>query len=422
MVVVVLLAAPSVPVPPVGAGPLAVASASLVGASPSAPGGHLVSYSSSVDGWPLSYEEWLPTGYTSGSSYPLAVYLHGEVGQSGTWVRGGVVSGLMATAWGTTLIQAARSHGFLLIALNTRTGDGFYVNSPFTGPQQTDVLDAIAHEEEIRSVASLYLVGDSMGSVGALQIADHLPGAFAGIGSIEGCTDVFEMLQWRNTQHQSGPVAQTLQSSGGQWPNGSAVAAGLFYYESAARFFPGNLTNLRLYYAAGGQARSCPSNASVYAFQQANNTILRPSCLVAARVAEPANCTGPLATLSGNEPGSYLWRYDYVANGTHNGSILDAADMLAFWAGSVPGGVVCGLPGATPVPCARPGVATSPFTTQYYDSSVDGALLSYCEWLPSSVQRRRAVPCPSLPPWEGVSREFSLHGYRRGHPDPGRPR
>src|SRR5579863_666585 len=59
-----------------------------------------VSYNSSVDGFPLSYAEWLPLGYSSLKATPLIVYLHGLEGNSNATVRGGVESDLTVALTG----------------------------------------------------------------------------------------------------------------------------------------------------------------------------------------------------------------------------------------------------------------------------------------------------------------------------------
>jgi pimeloyl-ACP methyl ester carboxylesterase len=385
-----LLALPPMPVPAVSSdvGSLAGAASPAAAAS----GSIKVSYYSTTDGWPLSFTEWLPAGYAAGGSYPLAVYLHGELGTNSSWVPGGVSSGLQSQSWGPGVIAAARVHGFLLIALNTRTRAGYYVNSPYTGPQEKDVLDAIAVEEARRNVSGVFLFGNSMGAEGALVLAGDHPGEFAGVGSVAGCPDAYETLQYREAVGNTSGVAESLQPTGGLWPNQSAASDALFHSLSSARFYPQNLSNLRLYYVAGGQDRSCPNNSTSYGFEQTTDTVLLPTCAIAQRVGEPSNCTVPLSILSGNDPQQYLWRFDYVATGGHTGSILDPGDMFAFWLGAEPGGYVCGAPGAGPTPCARPGNPTGPFTTQYYTSSVDGTLLSYYEWLPAGYTSNERLP------------------------------
>src|SRR5580658_7837529 len=109
------------------------------------PPGTNISYTSSVDGFRLSYLEWLPAGYTASQSYPLAVFLHG-IHSSNGFIEGGA-GGINDISY--SLTSNASSAGFILISLNTRLLDGFYINSPCGGPEEQDVLDAIAHEESL---------------------------------------------------------------------------------------------------------------------------------------------------------------------------------------------------------------------------------------------------------------------------------
>ncbi len=353
----------------------------------------VVDYNSSVDAWNLSFNEWLPASYDSTLSYPLAVYLHPEAGNNSTWYVGGAKQWTLASqSFGASYITAARSLGFILIAINTRTLAGFYVNSPFTGPQEQDVLDAIAFEETRRATDGVYVFGDGMGSVGALSLASHYPTQIAGIGAIAPCGDLFEMLQWRLIQASATSIAQALLPTGGQWPNQTDLARGIYYYLSASRFYPQNFSNIHLYYAVGGNDVQCPNNARTFGYLQGNNTVFVPTCTIATRLGEPAKCTNPLANLSGNYPSAYLWRYAYVPLGRHSGALLNASDMMRFWVGLTAGGAVCGATGKPLVPCSRPGDTVGPFTTQYYLSTVDQVLNSYYEWLPTNYARNGHFP------------------------------
>ncbi|HYK94093.1 MAG TPA: hypothetical protein VEY07_08665, partial [Thermoplasmata archaeon] len=145
------------------------------GGPPPPPGNaQLINYTSSVDGVALSYYEWTPPGYNASASYPLAIFLHGQ------YMDG---NELIVHDGGPQITAAAAAAGFLLISINTpRTTSGFYVNSQYTGPEEQDVLDAIAHEESIRHVGHLYLFGSSMGTLGTYSLAGHHPGMFTGIG------------------------------------------------------------------------------------------------------------------------------------------------------------------------------------------------------------------------------------------------
>ncbi|MCI4340398.1 MAG: hypothetical protein L3J73_03930, partial [Thermoplasmata archaeon] len=172
-----------------------------------------VFYNSSVDNFSLSYEEWLPTAFVPTSSYSLAVFLHGMQG-AGPWQVGGVQSeivpllnnsttsdGLAVGAILRTAISANQS--YILIAPNTRTGAGFYANSPCGGPQEQDLLDAIQHEKQLRHVLRTYLLGFSMGSVGALALAASHPHMFAGVATAGTITDAFAAIAYRAANQHS---------------------------------------------------------------------------------------------------------------------------------------------------------------------------------------------------------------------------
>src|SRR5690348_4979548 len=83
------------------------------------PGETTVAYTSSVDGFALSYSEWLPAGYTPTQTYPLAIYLHHIEDTSGHPRPGGFWNQLSGDGGGPAAISAASAAGFLLIAPNT---------------------------------------------------------------------------------------------------------------------------------------------------------------------------------------------------------------------------------------------------------------------------------------------------------------
>ncbi len=330
--------------------PPAIAS-ELVSGGPAPPKN--VTYQSSVDRFPLSYWEWLPRGFSNASSYPLAVYLHGLNAVESAWVRGGFPTDLNAyTAWGKKVIAAAQSQGFILIALNTRTSDGFYIDSKYSGPQEQDVLDAIGYEMANRHISAVYLFGSSMGSIGAGSIAANHPGLASGIGRIADCVDMFQAVEWRVLTKDYSALRATMTITGGRLGSNSSYAVGLFYHDSASRFYPQNYSGVRVYVVAGGNDKKCPNNLNLYGYQQANNTVLNSSCLVATRQNEPTGCTTPLAQLSASNPTAFPWRFDYEPRGGHSILQLNALDMFLFWLGKVPTGAYCGKQGAPPVACS----------------------------------------------------------------------
>ena len=295
-----------------------------------------IDYASSVDGFPLSYSEWLPAGYDANQSYPMAVYLHHIGDGSGQTKAGGFPNDLGPDPAGVPVINAASSNGFVLIAPNTRTGSGFYINSNYTGPQEQDVLDAVAHEESLRSISKVYLFGFSMGAIGTYSVGLHHPTMFAGLGVIASAPDTFEAIAHLESNAQAnakaGNAIQSLLTiTHGQWPNQSAYAQQLISYLSVARFDAGAFANLPVYAVQGSDDPVLPNNPFVWPYQQANFTYLTSSCVVAAQLAEPANCTTPLATLHAAHPSQYLWRFVYCQGGGHSLAIVNAADMFQFW-------------------------------------------------------------------------------------------
>jgi len=319
-----------------------------------------VNYSSSVDGFPLSYAEWLPAGFDPNVTYPLAVYLHHIEDTSGKSKAGGFWNQLSADGGGTATIAAAAAAGYLLIAINTRTGSGFYVDSTYTGPQDQDVLDAIAFEKERRHVGDVFLFGFSMGAMGTLYVALHHPSEFAGIGLIETATDVYQVVAHFlanadvNAKAGNG-IAGILTTTGGQYPNASAYALSMFNYMTVGRFDPGAYAHLRTYAVEGQLDDVLPNNPSYWPYLQVNDTFLNATCAVASALDEPANCTSPLADLAAANPGEYGFRYVYVLGGGHTLQNLDAADMFAYWSGQKPTGIYWAeVPNPVPSPGPPP--------------------------------------------------------------------
>jgi pimeloyl-ACP methyl ester carboxylesterase len=286
-------------------------------------------YTSTVDGTALSYYEWLPFGYTPSQSYPFLLYLHGKGYQGGQ---------VFNTVGGTSAINAAIANGFIVGSLETRSEGGFYLNSRYTGPQQQDVLDAIVHEKSVRSVSSVWLFGFSMGTMGAFALAEHYPGLVSGIGVIASCPDLYEVEAYKISVGEQSDFNYWLEVTGGGLANQSAYADGLTYYISAFRFFPQNLSGVRLYMSEGGNDANCPDNPEIFPFEQGNNTVLVSSCLTAAQLDEPTNCTTPYATLATQDPSQYQYRFVYDPTGSHTLDLLDGNDMVQFFLGHEPTG------------------------------------------------------------------------------------
>jgi pimeloyl-ACP methyl ester carboxylesterase len=356
-VVVAVMLVPGIPEVAAAAGAAHVASPAAYS---------LVNYVSSVDGVNLSYYQWLPDGFSNSTAHPLAVYLHG-LGADGTE--------LFTLNGGLSAIAAAQADGFILISLNTRTGDGFYVNSPYSGPQQQDVLDAIASEKSRHQISGVYLFGSSMGADGSWSIAGNVPGLVAGLGSISSCPDSFEGLYWHSL-HSIDGYDDYLNTTGGQGPSTSYFQAQT-YYLSAARFYPQNYTGIALYGVQGGNDDECPNNPAFYGYQQANNTFLNSTCLVIAQWGEPANCQTPFANLSAAHPGEYRWRFDYAPTGLHSLNELNGTDLFDFWMGTEPGGLVCApVSGGPPTSCPTESVTfvESGLTSGTWNVTVNGSV------------------------------------------------
>lgn len=299
----------------------------------------LVSYRSSVDGKALSFLEWLPHPMTNTSKAPLAVFLHG-LGFSGLQ--------LVSDPAGPGIVRAAMTGGFALISLNTRTNYGFYVNSPFTGPQEQDVLDAVAREKSRLSVTGVYLFGMSMGSMGTWSIVGNHKLAVAGMASIATCDDSFTDLDWRLTHNLSDSARLYLRTTGGWLPNQSAQALGETLYLSAGRLHTVNYSNIRVYAVAGGADNRCPNNPALSGYQDGNSTFVSSSCVVATGLGEPANCTIPFTWLAGRYPAQYHFRYVYEPSGGHTLGQLNAPDLFRYWLNQVTGGIFWANPGGVP--------------------------------------------------------------------------
>lgn len=321
--------------------------------------GTIVYYTSSVDGFNLSYQEFLPAGYDPSAAYPLAVELHGIATDKSTPLPGGYIAPEVETT-----VDAASAAGFILLVADTRTGDGYYTDSPYTGPQAQDILDAIAHEQALRRIDRTYLYGFSMGGMGALALGLAHPGLFAGLGAIATESDMYELTSYSSSVHSRGVTDALLNVSGG-YPNNSTFAASVFDFLSALRQHPEAARGLRMYFTAGGADLSIPDNAATWPYLQANDSLLETSCLSIATWHEPANCTTPLASYAAVDPANYSFRFVYEPTAPHDYGQMNATDLFAYFDGSVGSGLFVGnFPDPTPTPPAVPlvTVATSPFS------------------------------------------------------------
>jgi poly(3-hydroxybutyrate) depolymerase len=302
-----------------------------------------IDYTSSVDGKQLSYAVWDPTDYTPSGSYVFLLFLHGVESTN-------ECTNVPDYTGGASMINAANGAGWIVGSLCTRVTDGWYVNSPSTGPEETDVLDAIAHEKNVTHVTAVYLVGMSMGSNGALSIATNHPGLFAGVGAVAACPDMFEETSYYDSVHGVLPPGFGAVTGGAAPPAPGSVGYGIEYHISAFRFYPQNLSSLRIYVVAGGDDQTCVNNGAFWPWLQANDTVLTSSCNVAATTREPAGCSTPIATLADDHPGEYDCRYVYEPSSPHTFDQLDGYDLIDFFEGSVGSGTYTASLGGTPSP------------------------------------------------------------------------
>lgn len=301
-----------------------------------------ITYNATTDGFPLSYQEQLPVNYVSTRAYPLLVYLHGK-GPDTAWIPGGSGNGIIgrinaSNPGGATLQQLvtnASKFGFILIAPSPRSAQGYYVNSPCGGPQLQDTLDAINHEKSLHRVSSIYLLGFSMGSTGAIAIAGHYPGLVKGIALAGAITDSFEDFAYHPANVTGIPYMTC-----GAWPSAkNATADALVDYMSVMRFHPENFSGIRIYIAAGGNDITAVNSASTWpSYYQMNNTFFNSTCNVATSYGEPANCTVPYEQLRRTYPGLYTFRTVWEQSGVHSIALLDIRDVFMFFVGHVSGG------------------------------------------------------------------------------------
>jgi pimeloyl-ACP methyl ester carboxylesterase len=292
----------------------------------------MVNYRSSVDGFPLSFEEWLPSGYMASHAYPLTVFLHG-MGTGTAAVRGGVG----ATSIPSDIVRGAAEFGSILISLNTRSEAGFYANTACGGPQEQDVLDAITLEESDRNVSSVYLVGFSMGSIGAFRIAADHPKLISGIAVAGTITDLFEVYAY-DASLRAAPTT-VISDLCGVFPSATNTSAVQFFEsESPARFSPQNFSEMRIYVTAGGEDVRAANNFSVWPYAQVNSTFVNSSCQVVSSLDEPASCTTPFSSLARSHPGDYVFRYVYEPTAPHDSLQLNGTDMFEFLFGMLPPG------------------------------------------------------------------------------------
>jgi len=311
--------------------------------APDAPAFSNVSYFSSVDGFPLSYSEWLPVGYSNATAAPLVVYLHG-IGDTTNWVPGGTNKWIAvlnaSTPDGRTergLIQNASANGYIFTVLNTRSPSGYFANTKCGGPQEQDVLDAIVHEKALRNVSSVYLIGFSMGSMGAFAIAATHPGLVAGIATAGTMSDFFEEYGYLNGNAtrlpRSGPLYEANYDNCGVAPSAMAPASVTAFYEylSAGRLASQNFSSIAVWSSSGGRDTVAPNALSTWYYEQGTNVFSTPTCAYEPRYGEPRGCTTTWSAWQAANPGRYDYDFVYEPLGTHDMDQLQPAAIFAFW-------------------------------------------------------------------------------------------
>jgi pimeloyl-ACP methyl ester carboxylesterase len=351
-----------------------------------------VAYASSVDGFLLSYSEVLPAGYVATDRYPLLVGLHGIDLAHSTPMPGGY-----PTTLDNETMNDTSAAGFILLVPNTRTDDGFYIDSQYTGPQAQDIQDAIASEEARRLVGLVYLYGFSMGSMGALSIGLQHPGEFAGIGSVATFSDIYQAYENQVAAGGTGLNDALLNVTGGALPSASTYAAGIFNELTELRQHPERTRGVRMYLVSGGNDVLATNNVNLWPYLQANDTTLQTTCLVATQIGEPTNCTLPLEALYAADPTNYSYRFVYEQNGVHSYRQVNVTDMLNFFRGSAPSGPFVGTfpdPVVTEPAVPLVSLVTQPFscgTVAWNGTSLpDGNTLT----VPRGSYPVAASPCP----------------------------
>ena len=313
-------------------------------------GGMWVEYNATSDGWRLSFTEYLPAHFDGRTPHPLVVYLHGMQQTGARWVDGGVPSDFFELGNSTAtdgrairgILENASSLGYILIVPNTRTGDGFYTDTPCGGPQGQDILDAIAFERSRQLVSQVYLIGFSMGSEGAFILAATHPGAFAGIAVAGTNLDMFAALAYRAYaaglgERWAAPSIRAAESGTCGIPPGRvATIDGYYALESVGRLRPQALSGVPIWVAAGGRDDRVPNNPRIFGYLQVNNSFVNSTCRT--YPGEPAGCTVTYWALHNASPSQFQFRYIYEGRAQHSPGQFIAADMFAWFEGRVPWG------------------------------------------------------------------------------------
>ncbi|HEY6238508.1 MAG TPA: hypothetical protein VIZ68_04920, partial [Thermoplasmata archaeon] len=119
---------------------------------------------------------------------------------------------------------------------------------------------------------------------------------------------------------------------------GNATSINLYTYLTVLRFHVSNFSGTKIWMGAGAKDDASPDNKTRWKYEQANTTMVTPTCLVAVTMHEPAHCTRTLASLVASDPSHYSYRFVYEAQGTHLIEQFDMSDVFQYWAGTLGAG------------------------------------------------------------------------------------
>lgn len=158
-----------------------------------------LAYRSSLDGMLLPFRLYVPTGYTDQHTWPLIVFLHGARCDENTFMAA------------NQLQPVAERMGYLVAGVNGRGPVSGYTEG--SGAHQ-DVLDVIALMQKHYRIDPnrIYLMGHSMGGIGAWQIGLKYRETFAALAIESGTRD----MPGRDETLSSGRKIPILMTAGGK--------------------------------------------------------------------------------------------------------------------------------------------------------------------------------------------------------------